>query len=202
MENKRGSNSGVRWIQRGVIAIAVVALLAGAAYVWGNRLSADTLQTSSQRTEASSSGSLRGLAAVRSIDAASRSRGVAGVRAIEASAAAARVRSAWSLRAEGSAQLQKAAKAARVRTASSLRAEGFAQLQKAAKAARVRTAWALRAAGSGYIQKAAAGASAAPSAASILAESQERQHKGLLLGTPAAESNVKTIAPAAGMPSE
>ncbi len=73
METNRGSNNTVRWIQRGVIAIAVVALLAGAAYVWGNRLSADTLQTSSQRTEAS--GSLSGLAAVRSVDAASRSRG-------------------------------------------------------------------------------------------------------------------------------
>ena len=177
METNRGSNNTVRWIQRGVIAIAVVALLAGAAYVWGNRLSADTLQTSSQRTEAS--GSLSGLAAVRSVDAASRSRGVAGVRALEASAAAARVRTAWSLRAEGSAQLQ-----------------------KAAKAARARTAWALRAAGSGYLQKAPAGTSAATSAASMLAESQERQHKDLLLGTPAIESNVKTIAPAAGRPAE
>ncbi len=73
METKRGSNSGARWIQRGVIAIAVVALLAGAAYMWGNRLSADTLPASSQRAaeaSASSYGSLRGMSAVRALDAA------------------------------------------------------------------------------------------------------------------------------------
>ena len=89
-------NSGSRWVQRALIAAAVLALLAAAAYVWGNRLNADTQQASTQRSadaSASRYGSLRGLAAVRAVDVvaaprASALQGVAAVRALETGAAA------------------------------------------------------------------------------------------------------------------
>ena len=49
MQVQRSSNSGSPWVQRALIASAVVALLVAAAYVWGNRLNADTQQASTQR---------------------------------------------------------------------------------------------------------------------------------------------------------
>ena len=95
MQVQGSSNSGSRWVQRALIAAAVVALLVGAAYVWGNRLNADTQQASTQRAadaSASRYGSLRGLAAVRAVDVVAAPRtsalqGVAAVRALEAAAA-------------------------------------------------------------------------------------------------------------------
>ena len=92
MEVQGSSNSGSRWVQRALIAAAVLALLAAAAYVWGIQLNADTQQTSTQRSadaSASSYGGLRGLAAVRAVDAVAAPRttalqGVAAVRALEA----------------------------------------------------------------------------------------------------------------------
>ena len=96
MEVQASSSSGSRWIQRALIAAAVLALLATAAYLWGNRLNADTQQASTQRSadaSASRYGSLHGLAAVRAVDVvaaprASALQGVAAVRALETGAAA------------------------------------------------------------------------------------------------------------------
>ena len=95
MQVKGSSNRGSRWVQRALIAAAVVALLAGAAYVWGNRLNADTQHVGTQRSadaSASRYGSLRGLAAVRAVDVVAAPRtsvlqGVAAVRALEVEAA-------------------------------------------------------------------------------------------------------------------
>ena len=92
MEVQASSNSGSRWVQRALIAAAVLALLAAAAYVWGIQLNAGTQQTSTQRSadaSASRYGSLRALAAVRAVDAVAAPRtsalqGVAAVRELEA----------------------------------------------------------------------------------------------------------------------
>jgi hypothetical protein len=74
----------------GLFAVLAVILLAGAAYVWGNRLNADTLQANSQRSSTASSarfaGSL-GVSAVRAVEAAasraSHLNGVPAVRAVD-----------------------------------------------------------------------------------------------------------------------
>jgi hypothetical protein len=95
MQVEEYSNSRSRWIQRALIAVAAVALLAGAAYVWGNQLNADTQQASTQRSVealASRYRSLSGLAAVRAVDSVAAPRtsalqGVAAVRKLEAAAA-------------------------------------------------------------------------------------------------------------------
>lgn len=78
-----------RWISRVVIAIAVVALLAIAAYVWGDGLRADTQQSFTQNSSSAASryGAALGVSAVRAADAAvsqrSSLRGVAAVRTID-----------------------------------------------------------------------------------------------------------------------
>ena len=94
MQVEGKTNSGSRWAQRALIAVAVVALLAGAAYVWGNQLNAEIQQTSTQRSADASAaryGSLRGLAAVRAVDVVAAPRtnalqGIAAVRALEVAA--------------------------------------------------------------------------------------------------------------------
>ena len=78
-----------------LIAAAVVALLAGAAYVWGNRLNADTQPAGTQRSADASAaryGSMRGVAAVRAVEIvpaprSSTLQGLAAVRAADGEAA-------------------------------------------------------------------------------------------------------------------
>jgi len=94
MQVEGKTNSGSRWAQRALIAVAALALLAGAAYVWGNQLNAEIQQTSTQRSADASAaryGSLRGLAAVRAVDVVAAPRtnalqGIAAVRALEVAA--------------------------------------------------------------------------------------------------------------------
>jgi hypothetical protein len=82
-----------------LFAVLAVVVLAAAAYLWGNRLNADTLQTDTQRvSEASASryGNSLGISAVRAVEAsasqaslASRygsSLGISAVRAVDAPA--------------------------------------------------------------------------------------------------------------------
>ncbi len=68
MQAQGNSNSRSRWFQRGLIAVVVVGLLIGAAFVWGNSLRADTQQSAVQ--SAAHYGSLNGVSAVRAADAA------------------------------------------------------------------------------------------------------------------------------------
>ncbi len=83
------SKRDFRSISRVVIAIAVVVLLAIAAYVWGDGLRADTQQsfTQSSSTAASQYGAALGVSAVRAADAAVSQRGslqgVAAVRVVD-----------------------------------------------------------------------------------------------------------------------
>ena len=72
-----------------LVMLAVVILVA-AAYLWGNRLNADTLQANSQRSSAASAarfGSSLGISAVRALEAAasrgSHLNGVPAVRAVD-----------------------------------------------------------------------------------------------------------------------
>jgi hypothetical protein len=77
-----------------LFVVLAVILLAGAAYLWGNRLNADTLQADSQSLSAASSaryGSSLGVSAVRAVEAsasqaslASRYGSVLGISAIRA----------------------------------------------------------------------------------------------------------------------
>ena len=82
------------WVQRGVIFMIVGVLLVAGAYVWGNRLSADTQPSLSQAGQFRGA---QGVAGVRQLDAAASSSasrasefnslsGVAGVRQLDAAA--------------------------------------------------------------------------------------------------------------------
>jgi hypothetical protein len=73
-----------------LLVMLAVAILVAAAYLWGNRLNADTLQAASQRSSEASSArfnSSLGISAVRSLEAAaargSYLNGVPGVRAVD-----------------------------------------------------------------------------------------------------------------------
>ena len=98
-------NTSNRSIQDGrklrilLFAMLAVLILAAAAYLWGNRLNADTMQAEIQRSSATSAsryGNSLGISAVRAVEApaslaslASRynsSLGISAVRAVEASA--------------------------------------------------------------------------------------------------------------------
>ena len=116
------------WVRRGLLIVGVVALLGGAAYLWGNQLRADSSQTNSPvvaqslvYTTASRFGSFQGMAAVRVVDAAAAQRGslrgVAAVRASERTASA--VASVQRLNSQGVAGVR--ASEQTVNAASSLR---------------------------------------------------------------------------------
>jgi hypothetical protein len=96
MEASNNMNSA--WMQRIAILVVVGALLVGAAYLWGNRLSASSNQSLSQAPQYAT---FRGVAAARAVDAAALRpaaqaesqfgslRGVAAARAADAASASA-----------------------------------------------------------------------------------------------------------------
>ena len=99
MNSSNTSTQDGRKFRIGLFALLAVVVLAGAAYMWGNRLNADTLPVDTQRlseTSASRYGSSLGISAVRASEAsvssassASRygsSLGISAVRAADASA--------------------------------------------------------------------------------------------------------------------
>jgi hypothetical protein len=102
MNSSNTSTQDGRKFRIGLFALLAVVVLAGAAYLWGNRLNADTLQVdtqSSSETSASRYGSSLGISAVRAADASAslapsassasrygRSLGISAVRAADASA--------------------------------------------------------------------------------------------------------------------
>jgi len=93
MSTNNTSTLNRRMFRIGILAVLAVVVLAGAAYLWGNRLNADALQANTQRSSEASAaryGSSLGMSAVRAADAlASRSsslRGVAVVRSVDQAA--------------------------------------------------------------------------------------------------------------------
>jgi hypothetical protein len=79
-----------RLLRIGLLAVVAVIILAGAAYLWGNRLNADTVQANSQNSSAAPAarfGSSLGVSAVRAVEAAasraSHLNGVPAVRAVD-----------------------------------------------------------------------------------------------------------------------
>jgi hypothetical protein len=91
-----------RMFRIGILAVLAIVVLAGAAYLWGSRLDADTLQANTQRSSEASAaryGSSFGISAVRAADASASqaslaarygsSLGISAVRAADASASSA-----------------------------------------------------------------------------------------------------------------
>ena len=105
--------TGTQWMQRGAVVVVIVVALAGAAYLWGNRVVAEvqvapasivpasaaqsnlqglallrSLDGDALTTDGASQGSLNGVAAVRTADGSSlagdlRLRGMSAVRAAD-----------------------------------------------------------------------------------------------------------------------
>jgi len=72
MSTNNTSTLNRRMFRIGILVVLAVVVLAGAAYLWGNRLNADALQANTQRSSEASAaryGSSLGMSAVRAADA-------------------------------------------------------------------------------------------------------------------------------------